>query len=364
MEIALIFEPYSLNGLPLNNRIVMAPMTRSRSANPGNVATALTALYYKQRSSAGLIITEGTFISKEAVGVVNVPGIYSKDQIQGWKLTTDAVHDEGGKIFAQLWHTGAYSHPDLHDGAKPLAPSNVNPGQQVFTGEGFKPSEAPQPMTIEDIKRTVGDFKQAAINAFEAGFDGVELHGANGYLLQQFFSKNSNLREDAYGGSIENRTRILFEILDELKDVVDIRRVALRLNPSLNGIMGIEVDEETIALYDYIVNKLNGYGLAYIHLIEPFTDVSALSEAIQEVAKYFRKIYNGSIIINRAFTKETANQVLNNGDPDLVSFGVPFIANPDLVERFKKDEVLKQPDPATFYTPGEKGYTDYPSLNH
>lgn len=364
METAIIFEQYSLNELNLNNRVIMAPMTRSRSANPGNVATELTALYYKQRASAGLIITEGTFISKEAVGVVNVPGIYSHDQIQGWKLTTDAVHGEGGKIFAQLWHTGAYSHPDLHDGKKPLAPSDINPGQQVFTAEGFKPSEAPQPMAIEDIKRTVNDFKQAAINAFEAGFDGVELHGANGYLLQQFFSKNTNHREDEYGGSIENRARILFEILDELKEVVDIRRVAVRLNPSLNGIMGILVDDETIALYDYIVNKLNGYGLAYIHLIEPFTDVSAISDAIQEVAKHFRKIYNGTIIINRAFTNETANQVLNDGDADLVSFGVPFIANPDLVQRFKTNAALNQPDQATFYTPGEKGYTDYSSLNH
>lgn len=364
MKTALIFEPYSLNELKLNNRIVMAPMTRSRSANLGNVATELTALYYKQRASAGLIITEGTFISKEAVGVVNVPGIYSPDQIAGWKLTTDAVHSEGGKIFAQLWHTGAYSHPDLHDGKKPLAPSDVNPGQQVFTAEGFKASEAPQPMTIEDIKRTVADFKQAAINAFEAGFDGIELHGANGYLLQQFFSKNSNHRTDEYGGSVENRARILFEILDELKDVVDMKRVAVRLNPSLNGIMGILVDDETIALYDYIVSRLNDYSLAYVHLIEPFTDVSAIPAAIQEVAKHFRKIYNGTIVINRAFTKESANKVLKDGDANLVSFGVPFIANPDLVDRFKTDTALNQPDQATFYTPGEKGYTDYPSLNN
>lgn len=363
METAIIFEPYSLNELKLNNRIVMAPMTRSRSANPGNVATELTALYYKQRASAGLIITEGTFISKEAVGVVNVPGIYSQEQIQGWQLTTDAVHGEGGKIFAQLWHTGAYSHPDLHDGKKPLAPSDVNPEQQVFTAEGFKPSVAPQPMTIDDVKRTVNDFKQAAINAFEAGFDGVELHGANGYLLQQFFSKNNNHREDEYGGTVENRARILFDILDELKEVVDMKRVAVRLNPSLNGIMGILVDDESKALYNYIVNRLNDYSLAYIHLIEPFTDVSAIQDAIQKVAKHFRKIYNGTIIINRAFTKEAANQVLNDGDANLVSFGVPFIANPDLVERFKANAALNQPDQATFYTPGEKGYTDYPSLN-
>lgn len=358
------FDSYKLNGLTLNNRMVMAPMTRSRSNNTGNVATELTAKYYQQRTSAGLIITEGTFISEEAVGVINVPGIYTPEQIEGWKLTTEAVHQKGGTIFAQLWHTGAYSHPDLHNGKKPLAPSDVNPNQQVFTAEGLKPSEAPQPMTVEDINRTIADFKQAAINAFEAGFDGVELHSANGYLLQQFFSKNSNLREDEYGGTIENRARILFEILDALKEVVDINRVAVRLNPSLNGIMGILVDDQTIALYDYIINRLNDYGLAYIHLIEPFTDVTDIADAIPEVAKHFRKIYSGTIIINRAFTKETANQVLNAGDADLVSFGVPFLANPDLVERFRANAALNQPDQSTFYTPGEKGYTDYPTLTN
>jgi N-ethylmaleimide reductase len=359
-----LFEAFELNGAALKNRMVMAPMTRSRSDNSGNVATELTAKYYQQRASAGLIITEGTFISEEAVGVINVPGIYTAGQIEGWKLTTTAVHQEGGAIFAQLWHTGAYSHPDLHNGKKPLAPSDVNPGQQVFTAEGLKPSEAPQPMTIEDIKRTIADFKQAAINAFEAGFDGVELHGANGYLLQQFFSKNSNLREDEYGGIIENRARILFEILDELKDTVDISRVAVRLNPSLNGIMGILVDHETIALYDYIVNRLNDYGLAYIHLIEPFTDVTGNQHAVQDVAKHFRKVYNGTIIINRGFNKETAAQVIAAGDTDLVSFGVPFLANPDLVARFKADAPLNQPDQSTFYTSGEKGYTDYPTFNN
>ncbi|MCE7043187.1 alkene reductase [Dyadobacter sp. CY312] len=359
-----IFDAYKLSEAELQNRMVMAPMTRSRSNNIGNVATELTAKYYQQRSSAGLIVTEGTFISEEGIGVINVPGVYTAEQIEGWKLTTEAVHQEGGKIFAQLWHTGAYSHPDLHNGKKPLAPSDVNPNQQVFTAEGLKPSEAPQPMTIDDIKRTIADFKQAAMNAFEAGFDGVELHGANGYLLQQFFSKNTNLREDEYGGTIENRPRILFEILDELKGAVDINRVAVRLNPSLNGIMGILVDDETIALYDYIVGRLNEYGLAYIHLIEPFTDVTGNQHAIQEVAKHFRKIYNGTIIINRAFTKETANLVLNAGDADLVSFGVPFLANPDLVARFKADAPLNHPDQSTFYTPGEKGYTDYPILNN
>jgi N-ethylmaleimide reductase len=363
MEKALIFEAYSQDGLELNNRMVMAPMTRARAANEGNVASELIAEYYVQRASAGLIITEGTFVSEEAIGVINVPGIYTPAQLDGWKLTTEAVHQRGGKIFAQLWHTGAYSHPDLHDGRKPLAPSDVNPEQQVFTAQGFKGSEAPRPMTIEEIKKTVVDFKQAAINAFQAGFDGVELHGANGYLLQQFFSKNSNLRTGEYGGSVENRARILFDILDELKQSVDINKVAVRLNPSLNGIMGILVDDETIAFYNYVVNRLNDYGLAYLHLIEPFTDVSAIPDAVQEVAKYFRQIYKGTIMINRGFNKETATKVLNDGDADLVSFGVPFLANPDLVERFRSNAALNVPDQTTFYTSGEKGYTDYPTLN-
>lgn len=363
MENSVIFNSYHKNGLQLRNRIVMAPMTRSRSDNPENKATALTALYYKQRASAGLIITEGTFISPEGVGVIHVPGIYTQEQIAGWKLTTEAVHAENGVIFAQLWHTGAYSHPDLHNGEKPLAPSDVNPEQQVFTATGFRPTVAPQPMTVADIKRTVNDFKEGALHAFEAGFDGVELHAANGYLLQQFFSKNANLRTDEYGGSIENRARILFEILDAIKEVADIRKVAVRLNPSLNGIMGILVDDETIALYNYLVNRLQDYDLAYLHLIEPFTDVSGNANAIQEVAKHFRPLYTGTIIINRGFNKDTANKVLSDGDADLVSFGVPFIANPDLVERYRTGAALNVPDQDTFYTPGEKGYTDYKTID-
>lgn len=363
MNNTLLFGSYDLKGQQLNNRLVMAPMTRSRSTNPETTATEQTALYYKQRATAGLIITEGTFVSRDAVGVMNVPAIYTKQQIEGWKLTTEAVHQAGGKIFAQLWHTGAYSHPDLHEGRQPLAPSAINPNVQVFTAEGFKESVTPRELTLEDIKKTIADFKQGAINAFEAGFDGVELHGANGYLLQQFFSKNSNNRTDEYGSSVENRTRILFDILNELKQVVDIAKVGVRFNPSLHGIMGITVDDETIAVYDYIVNRLNNYGLAYIHLIEPFTDVTNNPNAIQEVAKHFRKIYNGTIIINRGFNKETATKVLNDGDADLVSFGTLFLANPDLVERFKTDAPLNQPDQATFYTPGENGYTDYPTVS-
>jgi len=362
MNDQIIFEPYNLNGLALSNRIVMAPMTRSRSANPGNVATELTARYYQQRASAGLIITEGTYVSRDAVGYLNVPGIYTAAQVEGWKLVTDAVHQQGGKIFAQLWHVGRLSHPDLLEGELPLAPSALNPLAQAFTPEGFKDTVDARKMTLGQIKRTINDFKQAAANAVEAGFDGVELHAANGYLLHQFFNLYSNKRQDQYGGAIKNRACILFDILDELYTVIDMRKVGVRLNPSLHGIQGMMLDEETVAVHDYIVAKLNEYDLAYLHLTEPFTDVTGNLWAIEEVAKRYRPLYDGTIIINRGFNKGTASQVLNDGDADLVSFGVPFIANPDLVERFKADAPLSQADPSTFYTPGEKGYTDYPVM--
>lgn len=362
MNNQLIFEPFNLNSLLLRNRVVMAPMTRNRSANPGNVATELTALYYQQRASAGLIITEGTYVSRDAVGYINVPGIYTEEQVKGWKLVTDAVHQQGGKIFAQLWHVGRLSHPDLLNGELPLAPSALNPLAQAFTPSGFKDTVAAREMTLEEIKKTINDFKQAALNAINAGFDGVELHAANGYLLHQFFNLYSNKRQDQYGGTIKKRARILFDILDELHAVIDIKRVGIRLNPSLHGIQGMMLDEESIAVHDYIVAKLNEYDLAYLHLTEPFTDVSNNPQAIQEVAKRYRPLYDGTIIINRGFSNESANQVLNNGDADLVAFGVPYIANPDLVERFKLGAPLNQPDPSTFYTPGEKGYTDYPTM--
>lgn len=364
MDSKSIFEKYDFNGLELNNKMVMAPMTRSRADNPENAATDLIAEYYEQRASAGLIITEGTNVSQDAVGVINVPAIYSQAQIEGWKLTTKAVHEAGGKIFAQLWHTGANSHPDLHHGKLPLAPSAINPNVKAFTSNGFVDTVTPQAMTLADIKQTIQDFKQAAINAFQAGFDGVELHAANGYLLQQFFAKNSNIRTDIYGGSIENRSRILFEILEELKQVVVMSKVGIRFNTSLHGMMGINTDDETIAFYDTVINQLNTYNLAYIHLMRPFTDVSENQNAIVDVAKHFRKIYNGTIIINNGFDKESALKVINDGDADLVAFGVPFLANPDLVARFKTDAALNTPDQNTFYTPGAKGFTDYPTLNN
>ena len=362
MKDQLLLKPYNLEGLQLKNRMVMAPMTRSRSNNEGNVATALTAEYYEQRASAGLIISEGTFVSKKAVGFINVPGIYSDEQVEGWKLVTKAVHDKEGKIFAQLWHTGRMSHPDLHNGELPHAPSAINPEAKAYTENGFVDTVTPKEMTIADIKQTIEDFKNAAANAVKAGFDGVEIHSANGYLFHQFLVGCSNHRTDEYGGSIENRARIIFETLDALKSVIDTNRIGIRFNPSSHNLFGMVIDEQTIPTVEYIVERLKEYGLAYIHFTEPFTDVTKVPFAVAEIAKHFRPLYNGTIIINKGFTKETGEKILENGYADLVAFGVPFIANPDLVRRFEIDAPLNTPDQPTFYSTGSAGYIDYPVL--
>lgn len=362
MQQELLFTPYQLGNVTLSNRMVMAPMTRSRADNPGNVPTPLMAEYYAQRASAGLIITEGVPVSSKGVGYINVPGIYTPEQVEGWKQVTHAVHAKGGKIFAQLWHVGRISHPDFHQGELPLAPSAINPNEKSYTINGFVDTVTPKEMTLADIQQTIQDFKQAAISAIAAGFDGVEIHGANGYLLHQFFNSTSNHRTDAYGSSIENHARILFDILNAIQEAVSLDKVGVRLSPSLHGLFGITMDENTIPTFEYIVQQLNNYPIAYLHLTEPFAPVDHLPYAVTHVAKHFRPLYKGTLIINKGFNKATANAVLAAGEADLVAFGVPFLANPDLVERFKKDAPLNTPDPNTFYTPGAKGYTDYPFL--
>jgi N-ethylmaleimide reductase len=357
-----LLQPYDMKGLQLKNRIVMAPMTRSRSNNPEGAATSLTAQYYEQRADAGLIITEGTYVSPDAAGYINVPGIYTDAHVKGWKLVTDAVHKKGGKIFAQIWHVGRISHPDLLGGKLPLAPSALNPNMQTYTFDGFKDTVTPQEMSVDDIKRTIADFRNAGVNAMKAGFDGVEIHSANGYLFHQFFNLHSNHRTDEYGGSQENRARLLFEVIDALATVMSLNRVGLRLNPSMHGIQGMLVDEDSIPVHEYIVKRLNLYDLAYLHLTEPFTPVDDVPFAVAQVAKHFRPLYNGTLIINKGFTGESGNKIISDGDADLVAFGVPFLANPDLVERIRKQAPLNTPDMATFYTPGPKGYVDYPTL--
>lgn len=357
-----LLQPYTFRATKYNNRMAMAPMTRSRAGNDGNLATAEMAIYYADRAAAGLLITEGTVVSKKAVGFINVPGIYSKEQTESWKQVTHAVHDKGGKIFVQLWHTGRLSHPELHNGELPHASSAINPEAKAYVASGFIDTVTPKEMTVCEIKATIIDFKNSAENAVEAGFDGIELHAANGYLFHQFFNGCSNVRTDEYGGSIENKARILFETLDALKDVINYSRVGVRLNPSMHGVQGMTVDKDTIDTHEYIVNRLNDYGLAYVHLTEPFTDVSEVPYAVTEIAKHFRPIYKGLLMINKGFTKETGNKIIEDGYADMVAYGVPFIANPDLVARFEKNAPLNMPDPSTFYTFTEKGYNDYPKM--
>jgi N-ethylmaleimide reductase len=361
-EQALLRE-YTMGDLKLRNRIVMAPMTRNRADNPENAPTDLIAKYYAQRSSAGLIITEGSQISRRGVGYINTPGIYSAEQVEGWKKVTGAVHNRGGKIFLQLWHVGRVSHPDLHNGELPLAPSALNPNTKSYTPEGFKDTVTPKAMTIDEIRQTVQDFRRGAKNAMDAGFDGVEIHSSNGYLLHQFFNRTSNVRTDAYGGSIENRARILFEVIDEIKRVMPENRIGMRLNPSFHEIFGITLDEETIPTFDYIVERINDYNLAYLHLSEPFTDVKNVPHAEPHIARRYRPRYRGTLMINSSFNQERGNGVIEEGLADLVSFGKLFISNPDLPRRFELDAELTRWDQDTFYTPGEKGYTDYPMLD-
>ena len=360
-----LLKPNTLGGdLNLKNRIVMAPLTRCRADNPDIAPTDLHAEYYSQRASTGLLITEGSPVSPRANGYPNVAAIYSKAQIEGWKKVTQAVHNQGGKIFIQLWHVGRMSHPDYHNGKLPLSASAVNAGGKVRTATGeVKEKVAPKAMTLDEIQTTHQEFLQAAQNAMEAGFDGVELHSSNGYLFHQFFATCSNKRTDEYGGNVENRTRFFFELLDKIKKVIPINRVGVRLNPSLNGWAGITVDETTLPTFDYIIKRLNDYDLAYLHLSEPYYSVDDVPLAEKQVTKRYRPIYKGTLMTNTKFTQESGNRVIESGDADLVAYGELLIANPDLAERFAQNAALNEPDRSTYYSIGAKGYTDYPFLN-
>ncbi|MGJ8666005.1 MAG: alkene reductase [Patiriisocius sp.] len=356
-----VLQSYKMGGLTLPNRVIMAPMTRSRADNKYTAPTAdKHAVYYTQRATAGLIITEGSQVSERAVGYIYTAGIHNKEQIEGWKKVTKEVHDAGGRIFIQLWHVGRISHPDFHDGKLPLAPSAINPEEQVYTPNGQKDTVEPKAMSIEEIKETKAEFIQATRNAVEAGFDGVEIHSSNGYLFHQFFSSFSNKREDNYGGSIENRARFFFEVLDEMKKVIPENKIGARFNPSLHGTFGMEIVEDTIPTFDYIIKKLSDeYDLAYIHLSEPFTDVSDVKYAETEIAKRYRPMYKGTLMINTGFDQEKANKVIEAGNADLVSFAKLYISNPDLVGRFRENVDTSEWDKDTFYSQGKEGYTDY-----
>ena len=359
-----LLKPVKIGQYELPNRIFMSPMTRSRADNQKNAATPLIAKYYSQRATAGLIITEGSQVSRQAVGYINTPGIYSKPQIEGWKLVTQAVHNAGGHIFCQLWHCGRISHPDFHGGKLPVAPSAINPHDKAFTPEGFKDTVTPHPLTIDEIHKITDDFQKAAQNAMDAGFDGVEIHSANGYLFHQFFTNCSNTRTDEYGGSHENRARFFFETLESVGKAIGCEKVGVRLNPSAHGFFGITMDRDTIPTFEHIVERLNNYrDLAYVHFVEPMAPVDNVPFAVKEIAKHFRPLYSGTFIINGGFTRESGNKVLEESYADAVTFGKPFISNPDLVERIRRGAKWARWNKNTFYTPGAEGYTDYPFLD-
>jgi len=360
---ALLY-PIKIGRYELPNRVFMSPMTRSRADNPENAATSLIAEYYSQRASAGLIITEGSQVSKQGVGYINTPGIYSQAQVEGWKQVTQGVHKKNGHIFSQLWHCGRMSHPDFHGGQLPVAPSAINPMDKSFTREGFKDTVTPRALSVSEIHDITKDFKKAAENAITAGFDGVEIHSANGYLFHQFFANCSNIRTDAYGGSHENKARFFFETLDAVGGKIGFERVGIRLNPSAHGFFGITIDQDTIPTFEYIVERLNDYpNLAYAHLVEPMVPVDQVPYAVKGIAKHFRPRYKGTLIINCRFKHESGNRILEERYADAVAFGKPFISNPDLVERIRRGAEWAKWDEQTFYTPGPKGYTDYPGLD-
>ncbi len=355
-----LFDPVVLGPYTLANRIVMVPLTRSRADDEG-VPGELQATYYAQRASAGLIISEATNISPQGKGYIRTPGIWSKEQVEGWKLTTKAVHDKGGRIYLQLWHVGRVSHPDLQPGGSlPVAPSAVRAeNQQAYTYEGFKPLVTPRALETAEIPGIVADYAHAAKRAKEAGFDGVEIHAANGYLLQQFLSDKTNKRTDQYGGSIENRTRIVVEVVDAVVKVWGGDRVGIRLAP-LTKFADIG-DSNPEPVYLSLVEQLNPFKLSYIHVVEGDTGGDRNPSGAFDLQK-LRHAFNGLYMANNNYTLELAVEARAENLADLVCFGRPFIANPDLVERLREGAPLAAPDPSTFYAGEAKGYTDYPAL--
>ena len=354
----VLFTPLQMGPNTLANRIVMAPLTRNR-AGAGNVPQAMNVEYYRQRASAGLIISEGSQISPTAVGYLATPGIHSPEQIAGWKQVTDAVHGRGGKIFLQLWHCGRVSHPSLQPGGiLPVAPSAILSASQTFTPQGWQPLVTPRALETSELPGIVADYRQAAQNSMAAGFDGVEIHAANGYLLDQFICDGSNRRTDTYGGSLENRSRLLLEVTAAVTGIWGADRVGVRFSP-INSFNDMH-DSEPQKTFDFMASALNTFGLAYLHGME----LSFGSEPKPDFDfAQMRRCFKGPYMANGGYDKARAETALASGYADLVAFGVPFIANPDLPERFAKNAPLNAPDQSSFYGGDEKGYTDYPFLD-
>jgi N-ethylmaleimide reductase len=355
-----LFTPVRLGPYDLPNRIVMAPMTRNR-AGAGNVPTELAATYYAQRASAGLIITEATQVSPQGVGYPGTPGIHSSEQIEGWKRVIAAVHAAGGRIFLQLWHVGRISHPSLQPaGSLPVAPSALQPAGKAMTATGMQPYVTPRALELAEIPGIVEQFRHGAENAKAAGFDGVEVHGANGYLLDQFLRDKTNLRTDRYGGSIENRARLLLEVTEAVVGVWGKERVGARLSPG-NPFNDI-ADSDPAATFSYAARELDKLGLAYLHIVEPMPDFPVPGSTKLD-ARHFRSLWHQRLMVNRGYDRESAAAVVASGAADLVAFAALFLANPDLPERFRRNASLNPPDRPTFYGGGAKGYTDYPTLD-
>lgn len=352
-----LFQPYALGSLTLANRIVMGPLTRNR-AGAGLVPGELAATYYAQRASAGLIITEATQVSAQAQGYQDTPGLYTAEQIAGWRKVTDAVHAKGGRIFVQLWHVGRVSHVDVQPGGvAPVAPSAIRAATKTFVNNGFADVSEPRALEIGELPGIVSDFRQAAANAIAAGFDGVEIHGANGYLLEQFIKDGANQRTDAYGGSIENRARLLLEVVTAVVEEIGTDRTGVRISPvsPANGISGSDPQPQ----YNYIAEQLSALGIIYLHIVEGATG------GPRDVAPFdydaLRTRFKQTYLANNGYNLEFATTALNEGKADLFAFGRPFISNPDLVERLQTGAPLAQLNPATLYGGGAAGYTDYPA---
>ena len=356
-----LFEPARIGDIEVANRVVMAPLTRSRADEAaGDVpGSPMNIEYYRQRSNAGLIISEGTQVSPVGKGYMATPGIYSDAQVEGWKPITQAVHEAGSKIVAQIWHVGRVTHPNLTGGVQPIAPSAVAPKVVAYTHEGKVEAPKPRALAIEEIKEIVAEYRRGAANAIRAGFDGIELHGANGYLIDQFLRDGANKRTDEYGGSIENRARFALEVVDAVVAEIGAGRVGIRLSPvtPANDL----ADSNPQAVFGYLIEELNKRNIAFIHFVEGATggprDIPGFDFA------WARQAFKGTYIANNGYDRQMAIEAVESGRADAVAFGRAYIANPDLVQRLKLNAPLNTPNPQTFYVPGEAGYIDYPTLD-
>lgn len=359
-SISALFQPLQLGAIALSNRIIMAPLTRAR-AGESRIPNDLMRQHYEQRASAGLIISEATQISEQGAGWDQSPGIHTPEQVDGWKVITDAVHQKGGKIILQLWHTGRASHPDFQpNGELPVSASAIRPEGEIHTSQGKKAHVTPRALTLDEIPGVIEQYVAATRNAKVAGFDGVEVHGANGYLIDQFLRDGSNQRTDTYGGSLENRARFLLDVTTAVVEEWSSDRVGVRLSP-YNPFNDMS-DSHPIATFSYAARALRSFNLAYLHIMEPLPGHLLSVEGVERAAPHMQREFKGPIILNGGYTAKLGAAAVQQGEADAIAYGVPFIANPDLVDRFQQGASLNEANPNTFYTHGAEGYIDYPTL--